>query len=122
MSDNTDKASEKGISTGDVHGTGIVIGHHSSASVVQSLSPEQQHVAALFEEFMKLLAHHEGAVPDAADVRASALAATHETQQPSPRWSLVRTLTKDIQASVAGVSTLAALVTNIQTILVHLPR
>jgi hypothetical protein len=122
MTDSTERPSDHGISTGDVQGTGIVIGHHSSASVVQSLSPAQQQVAAMLGEFIKILAEHEGSVPDAADVRESALAARRETQQPSPRWPLVRTWVKGIQASVAGVSTLAATVAKIQAILDYFPK
>jgi hypothetical protein len=79
-------------------------------------------VAELIDEFIKLLAHHEGAVPDASDVRESALAAAVEIRQPSPRWRHVRMLLKAMKASVAGVSTLATALANIQTIVDHFPR
>lgn len=122
MSESPDRSSEHGISTGNVQGIGIVVGHHSSASVGPSLSATQQQLAMLLKEFTELLAHHAGDVPDAADVRESVQVAIRETEGPSPRWRFVRTLLKGIQASVAGASTLAAAITNMQTILDHLPR
>lgn len=122
MSDNGYSPSGQGINIGDVQGTGIVIGHHSSAWVGQSPSQTQQQVAAMLNEFVTLLVGHEDAILDASDVRDSALAALRETQQSSPRWSLVRTWVKGIQTSVAGVSALATAVSNVQTVLGHIPR
>jgi|SRR5215831_3396709 len=108
-----------GINVGDVHGTGIVIGHGSSASVNQL--PEQRDAAALLDEFIRLLARHEALVADAAGLRESAVAVKAELVEPSPRWQVVRGLLRGIGAGVAGVSVLAEAVNNIQALVSHLP-
>jgi len=107
-----------GINVGDVQGTGIVIGHRSSASVNQL--PEQRDAAALLDVFIQLLASHESSVADAAGVRQSAAAAKAELAERSPRWQMVRGLLRGIAAGVAGVSVLAEAVNNIQALVAHL--
>jgi len=118
MKDQQDRSRASGINVGDVQGTGIVIGHGSSASVNQL--PEQRHAAALLDEFIQLLARYEGSVADAAGVRESVTAAKAELAEPSPRWQAVRGLLRGIAAGVAGVSVLAEAVNNIQALVAHL--
>lgn len=112
-------ASASPIHVGDVQGTGIVIGHGSSASVNQSAVGRD--AAALLDEFIRLLANHESCVADAEDIRESVAAARAELTEPSPRWPIIRGLLRGIAAGVAGVSALAEAVNNIQILVAHLP-
>jgi hypothetical protein len=121
MKEHKDRRATPGINVGDVQGTGIVIGHGSSASVKVHQPPAQPDVAALLDEFIGLLARHQDSVADAADIRESAATARAELAKPSPRWGVVRGLLKGIAAGVAGVSVLAEAVNNIQTLVAHLP-
>lgn len=111
-----------GIRTGDVRGSGIVIGHGSSASVGQTLPPAQHETIAMLEEFVRLLGSFENAVPDASDIREAAEAAKAETKRPSPRWGVVLGLLRGIAAGVAGVSALTDAIKNIQDLVVHISR
>ncbi len=110
------------IRTGNVHGQGIVIGHHSSASVVNSLPQMQRETIAQIDEFVRLLDSFEGFVPDVSDVRGAAEAAKAEAEEPSPRWGVIRGLLKGIAAAVAGVASLTDAVRNIQDLVAHLSR
>src|SRR5450631_3137824 len=94
------------IHAGDVSGSGIVIGHGSSASVGPGLPPAQCDAIELLGQFIRLLDSFEDAVPDASDIHEAAAAAKTEAEKPSPRWGAVRGLLKGIAASVAGVSAL----------------
>jgi hypothetical protein len=118
MKDQQDRSRASNISVGDVHGTGIVIGHRSSASVNQPSA--QRDAATLLDEFIQLLASHEGSVADAVGLRESAAAAKAELAERSPRWQVVRGLLRGIAAGVAGVSVLAEAVNNIQALVAHL--
>src|SRR4249919_319180 len=112
MKDHQDRHPAPGIKVGDVQGTGIVIGHGSSASVNQPSA--QRDAAALLDEFIQLLERHQSSVADAAGVHESAVAAKAELAEPSPRWGVVRGLLRGIAAGVAGVSALADAVNSIQ--------
>jgi hypothetical protein len=118
MKDQQDRSRTSNISVGDVHGTGIVIGHGSSASVNQLTV--QRDAATLLDEFIQLLARHESTVADAAGIGESAAAAKAELAEPSPRWPVVRGLLRGIAAGVAGVSVLAEAVNNIQALVAHI--
>jgi hypothetical protein len=121
MKDHQERRPASGINVGDVQGTGIVIGHESSASVKLRQPSAQPDAAALLDEFIRLLARHESSVADAAGVRESAAAAKAELAEPSPRWQVVRGLLKGIAAGVAGVSALADTVNKIQALIAHMP-
>jgi hypothetical protein len=121
MTDRQNRHPASGISVGDVQGTGIVIGHESSASVNLEQISVQRDAAELLDEFIQLLASHESSVADAAGIRESAAAARAEVAEPSPRWQVVRGLLRGIAAGVAGVSALAEAVNNIQALIAHLP-
>lgn len=109
------------IKVGDVQGTGIVIGHMSSASVSQFQAPDPGHVAVLVDEFIQLLSTYESSILDASGIRESAVAIRDELTEPSPRWPIVRGLLKGIAAGITGVSALSAAVNNIQALVLHLP-
>lgn len=110
------------IHTGDVSGSGIVIGHGSSASVGPAMPPAQQEAIELLGGFVRLLDSFEGAVPDESDVREAAEAAKAEAEEPSPRWGVVRGLLTGIAAAVAGVASLTDAIRNIQDLVAHLAR
>lgn len=110
------------IQAGDVSGSGIVIGHGSSASVRLGLPSAQRDVIELLGEFIRLLDSLADAVPDAADVHEAVQAAKAEAEKASPRWGAVRGLLKVIAASVAGVSALTDAIVNIQDLVAHLTR
>jgi hypothetical protein len=109
-----------GISVGDIQGTGIVVGDGSSASVNLHQTSSQHEAATLLDEFIHLLQIHQDSVADSADILESAAAARAELVEPSPRWHIVKGLLKGVAAGVAGVSTLAEAINNIQTIIVHI--
>jgi len=111
-----------GIRTGDISGSGIVIGHGSSASVGSALPPAQRETIAMIDEFVRLLRSYEDSVPDASDICEAAAAAQAEAAKPSPRWGTVRGVLSGIAASVAGVSALTDAIRNIQDLVAHLPR
>jgi hypothetical protein len=121
MKDHQDGLPASDINVGDVKGTGIVIGHGSSASVKLRERSTQRDAVTLLDEFIQLLARHESSVADAAGVRESAAVAKAELAEPSPRWQVVRGLLRGIAAGVAGVSALADAVNSIQTLVTHLP-
>jgi hypothetical protein len=121
MKDHQDKHRTSSINVGDVQGTGIVIGHGSSASIELSQPSEQRDVAALLDEFILLLMRNQNYVADAADIHESAAAARDEVEKPSPRWGVVRGLLTGIAAGVASVSVLAEAVDNILALVAHLP-
>jgi hypothetical protein len=121
MKDHQDRRPASGINVGDVQGTGIVIGHGSSASVKLDPPSVQRDAAVLLDELIQLLASHESSVADAAGIRESAAAARAEVAEPSPRWQVVRGLLRGIAAGVASVSALAEAVNNIQALIAHLP-
>lgn len=121
MKDHQDRHPASSINVGDVQGTGIVIGHGSSASVNLDQTSVQRDAAVLLDEFIQLLASHESSVADAAGIHESAAAARAEVAEPSPRWQVVRGLLRGIAAGVASVSALAEAVNNIQALIAHLP-
>jgi hypothetical protein len=121
MKDHQDRRPASGITVGDVQGTGIVIGHKSSASVQLAQLPAQRDAAALLDEFIGLLARHQGSVADAAGIRESAAAARAELAEPSPKWQIVRGLLRGIAAGVADVTALAEAINTIQALVAHLP-
>lgn len=122
MSSAEDEHLHGDIHAGNVSGTGIVIGHGSSASVGPGLPPAQRDAIELLSQFIRLLDSFGDAVPGAADVHEAAEAAKAEAEEPSPRWGAVRSLLKGIAASVAGVSALTDAIMNIQDLVTHLPR
>lgn len=109
---------------GDVTGTGIVIGNHSSSSVItgQTLSPMQIELSRKLEEFIDLLASHESSVQDAPDVRQSLLKVQREVGVAEPRWGTVRKRLSGIAASVGGVAALTEAMNNILALLGRIPR
>jgi hypothetical protein len=109
------------ITVGDVQGTGIVIGHGSSASVSTGLPSAQHDLVELLDEFIQLLETHHSSVPDASEIHESAAAAQTELADPSPRWRVVRGLLRGVAAGVAGVSALADVIDKIQALIAHLP-
>jgi hypothetical protein len=109
------------IHTGDVSGSGIVIGHGSSASV-GARPPAQQEAIELLGGFVRLLDSFEGDVPDVSDVRDAAEAAKAEAEGPSPRWGVVRGLLMGVAAAVASVASLTDAVRNIQDLVARLAR
>jgi hypothetical protein len=121
MKDHEDGRPASGITVGDVHGTGIVIGHKSTASVKLRQTSTQLDAVALLDEFIRLLARHQSSVADAAGIRESATAARAELEERSPRWRIVRGLLRGIAAGVAGVSALAEAINNVQALVAHLP-
>lgn len=107
-----------GISTGNVQGMGIVIGHGSSSSI-QAETAEQREAIAKLEEFLRLLTSYESSVPDASDIRETVQAAKAEAGMPSPRWQVVRGLLRGIAAGVTGVSALSDAINNVLASVAH---
>lgn len=107
------------IKVGDVKGTGIVIGHGSSAVVAQ-LPAAQIEAGELLDEVIQQLELHRESVPDPEGLLESAQDARSELAEPSPRWSVVRGLLRGVAAGVVGISTLAEAVDKVQALIAHL--
>jgi hypothetical protein len=102
--------------TGDVSGTGIVIGNESSVVIGQSPEPMQPELIRSLDKLIELLEQYESSIEDEPGLRESIMEARREIGKPMPRWAFVRTLLRGIAASVAGVSALTDAVGNILTI------
>jgi len=74
------------------------------------------------EEFTDLVAHHEGAVEDAPNVRKAVQEAQREVAQSAPRWPILHMLFRGIAASVSGVAALTDAMNGILTLLGRMPR
>jgi hypothetical protein len=107
------------ITIGNVQGTGIVIGHESSAVVAQLPAAQIQAVELLDDIIRQLVLHHDS-VPDPEGVLESAQDARSELAVPSPRWSVVRGLLRGVAAGVVGIATLADAVDKVQALVAHL--
>jgi hypothetical protein len=107
------------VSTGDIEGIGIVVGHGSSASVNMSQSAMDADLAAELGKFILLLDRYGAEMADALAVRESAVEVQSELGKPSPRWAIVRTLIAGIKASVINVATLTEAINNIQILVGH---
>jgi hypothetical protein len=104
-------------------GTGIVIGDGSSVVVGgHSLPPRQAELLEKLDNFMKLVARHEGALEDPSDVRESLVEAQREAAVPSPRWTVVRALLGRIADSVKRVAVLTEAINGIIEIVGHIPK
>jgi len=119
MTDRRDRQQGSPITVGNVQGTGIVIGHESSAVVTQGASAQTE-AAELLDEIIRQLELHLDSVPDPEGVLESAQAARSELAAPSPRWPVVRGLLRVVAAGVVGVSALAEAVDKVQTLIAHL--
>jgi len=119
MTDRQDRQQGSPITVGDVEGTGIVIGHGSSAVVTQR-SAALAEAVELLDDIIRQLVLHQDSVPDPEGVLESAQAARSELAAPSPRWPVVRGLLRGVAAGVVGVSALAEAVDKVQTLIAHL--
>lgn len=119
MTNRRDRQQGSPITVGDVQGTGIVIGHGSSAVVTQ-WSAVLAEAAELLDEIIRRLELHHDSVPDPEGVLESAQAARSELAAPSPRWQVVRGLLRGVAAGVAGISALAEAVDKVQALIAHL--
>jgi hypothetical protein len=119
MIESEDGARSAGISTGDIRGVGIVVGHGSSASVAPAQPQAQLELVAMLDKFLDLLERCEASISDASSVRESAIEVKSEIGKPSPKWGLVRVLLRGISASVASVDSLVETVNNIQVLVSH---
>jgi predicted phosphoribosyltransferase len=120
MKDNGQQRRASRITVGDVQGTGIVIGNHSSVSVDLQQSRVQHDAAAMLDEFIRLLEVHQSSVADAAEIRESAAVARAELDSPSPRWHVVRTVLRGVSTGVTSVAALAEAVDKVQALIAHL--
>lgn len=119
MVESEDAALASGISTGDIQGVGIVVGHGSSASVAWPQPQAQLELVTLLDKFLDELERYEGSISDASGVRESAIEVKSEIGKPSPKWGLVRGLLRGISASVKNVDSLLEAVKNIQALVSH---
>jgi hypothetical protein len=103
-------------------GTGIVIGDGSSVVIGHSPPPMQAELLGKLDDFMDLLARHEGALEDPSDVRESLMEAQHEAAEPSPRWTVIRALLGHIADSVKRIATLTDAINGIIEIVGHISR
>lgn len=121
MNQNRHGPEHSDISTGDVSGTGIVIGHGSSSRVNIPDSDTQHEAVALLDKFMRLLDSYADSVPDAVGARESAVAARDEVEEPSPKWHVVRGLLKGIGPGIAGFAELTEIIDNLLKLVPHIP-
>lgn len=119
MTDRRDSQQGSRITVGNVQGTGIVIGHESSAVVAQ-LPAAQIKAVELLDEIIRQLELRHDSITDSEGVLESAQDARSELAEPSPRWSVVRSLLRGVAAGVVGISTLAGAVDKVQALIAHL--
>jgi len=117
-----ESASSKYYRNVTAQGTGIVIGDGSSVVIGHSPPPMQAELLGKLDDFMDLLARHEGALEDPSDVRESLMEARHEAAEPSPRWTAVRALLGHIADSVKRVAILTDAINGIIEIVGHISR
>jgi hypothetical protein len=116
MKSTGDGSSTSYFRTGNISGTGIVVGNGSSAVVGQLPDPEHPELIDGLNNLIELLAQHKDSVEDESGLRESIVEARQEVEKPTPRWAFVRTLLKGVAASVTGVQALTDAVGNILTI------
>jgi hypothetical protein len=121
MKDREESHAPGPINVGDVQGTGIVIGHGSSASVLQAGPSVQAELVRLIDKYLELLAAHEDSVPDAVGLRESAEEAKAEAAASAPKWRRVRGLLRGATAGVAGIAALTDVVLKIEDLIRHFP-
>lgn len=119
MTDHRNRRQGSPITVGDVQGTGIVIGHGSSAVVAQ-LPAAQIEAAELLDEIIRQLELHRDSITDPEGLLESAQAARSELAAPSPRWSVVRGLLRGVAAGVVGIATLADAVDKVLALIARL--
>jgi hypothetical protein len=117
-----ESASSKCYRNITAQGTGIVIGDGSSVVIGHSPPPMQVELLRKLDDFMDLLARHEGVLEDPSDVRESLIEAQHEAAAPSPRWTVVRALLGRIADSVRRVATLTEAINGIIEIVGHISK
>lgn len=118
MTDHRNRRQGSPITVGDVQGTGIVIGHGSSAVVQRPAALAE--AAELLDEFIRQLELHSDSVADPEGVLESVQAARSELAAPSPRWSVVRGLLRGVAAGVVGIATLADAVDKVLALIARL--
>jgi len=106
------------IKVGDVQGTGIVIGHGSSAVIQRPAALAE--TAELLDEIIRQLELHRDSITDPEGLLESAQDARSELAEPSPRWSVVRGLLRGVAAGVVGIATLTDAVDKVQALIAHL--
>ena len=119
MTDRRDRQQGSPITIGNVQGTGIVIGHESSAVVTQRPAAQAE-AAERLDEIIRQLESHRDSITDPEGLLESAQEARSELAEPSPRWSVVRGLLRGVVAGVVGISTLAGAVDKVQALIAHL--
>ncbi|HEY2279364.1 MAG TPA: hypothetical protein VGI00_13480 [Streptosporangiaceae bacterium] len=122
MADKRKNDRRSAITTGDITGTGIVVGHSSSSYVSrdETLSPVHREVVAKLEEFIRLLDFNEALAEDPDEVRDLVNDAKEEAEKASPRWHVVRSLLKGTAASLTAGSALTQIIANIEKLIQHL--
>lgn len=108
------------ITTGNIEGTGIVVGHHSSASVQQSAGAGRDDVVALLNKFLAEL--NEDGLPQGSQESLRELAETARdlASEPTPKWHAVRSMVATIADHLPKASALTIIITNVQTLIGHL--
>jgi len=120
MTDRQDMQQGSPITVGDIQGTGIVVGHGSSASVTHQWPTARAEAAELIDQIIRQLELQRDFLADPVGVLESAEAARSELAAPSPRWRVVRGLLRGVAAGVVGISTLADAVDKVQALIAHL--
>lgn len=117
----TKRAPGEGITISGIHNSGVAIGPDVQVSVTPHQPSSAQRVAAeLLSDFIRQLPQFDDSIEDPADIRDLAEAAQAEILKPSPRRPVVRHLLEVISARVAGVSTLADAINNIQELVARM--
>lgn len=122
MADKQENNRSSAITTGDITGTGIVVGHSSSSYVSQdeALSPVQLEIVAKLEGVIRLLDSDEALAEDPDEVRDLVNDAKEEAEKASPRWHIVRSLLKGTAASLTSGSALTQIIANIEKLVQHM--
>ncbi|HEY2519583.1 MAG TPA: hypothetical protein VGJ19_05695 [Streptosporangiaceae bacterium] len=109
-----------GISTGDIQGTGIVVGHHSSAEVHQGAETGRDDVVVLLNEFLAKLNETDPPPANPENLRELAETARDLASEPKPKWHAVRSMVATIAEHLPKASALTIIISNVQSLIGHL--
>lgn len=113
--------SRREITTKDVTGVGIVIGDGSYVkNVTAGVPPAWLDASRALDALIKLLAEHEGEVPNADEILGAANAMKADVHRERPNRLFLLSLLGGITGSVSGVAVLAEAAARISDAIAHI--
>jgi hypothetical protein len=108
-----------GITTGDISGNGIAVGHYAQASSHHESPVNVTQIVEMIDDLAHLIGSHATTLADPEAARQIVLEARTESTNESPRWARVGELVAKLGPMVAGVASLTVIVNNLRTLIPH---